>query len=192
MNYDKNSLRKYEKSRRKNLSSIEKKRIDKIICENLLASDAFKQTEIIFAFSPLEIEIDITSVLEASLREKKLALPKCYSKNKKMAFYLIKSLSELKISEYNILEPLEDKDNEIMPNENTLIIVPGLVFSKNGERVGFGAGYYDRYLAENKAKTISICYEKSIVDRIETNIYDIRIDEIITEDNIYNKAEVIL
>lgn len=192
MNYDKNSLRKYEKSRRKNLSSIEKKRIDKIICENLLASDAFKQAEIIFAFSPLEIEIDITSVLEASLREKKLALPKCYSKNKKMAFYLIKSLSELKISEYNILEPLEDKDNEIMPNENTLIIVPGLVFSKNGERVGFGAGYYDRYLAENKAKTISICYEKSIVDRIETNIYDIRIDEIITEDNIYNKAEVIL
>lgn len=192
MNYDKNSLRKYEKSRRKNLSSIEKKRIDKIICENLLASDAFKQAEIIFAFSPLEIEIDITSVLEASLREKKLALPKCYSKNKKMAFYLIKSLSELKISEYNILEPLEDKDNEIMPNEDTLIIVPGLVFSKNGERVGFGAGYYDRYLAENKAKTISICYEKSIVDRIETNIYDIRIDEIITEDNIYNKAEVIL
>lgn len=192
MNYDKNSLRKYEKSRRKNLSSIEKKRIDKIICENLLASDAFKQAEIIFAFSPLEIEIDITSVLEASLREKKLALPKCYYKNKKMAFYLIKSLSELKISEYNILEPLEDKDNEIMPNENTLIIVPGLVFSKNGERVGFGAGYYDRYLAENKAKTISICYEKSIVDRIETNIYDIRIDEIITEDNIYNKAEVIL
>lgn len=192
MNYDKNSLRKYEKSRRKNLSSIEKKRIDKIICENLLASDAFKQAEIIFAFSPLEIEIDITSVLEASLREKKLALPKCYSKNKKMAFYLIKSLSELKISEYNILEPLEDKDNEIMPNENTLIIVPGLVFSKNGERVGFGVGYYDRYLADNKAKTISICYEKSIVDRIETNIYDIRIDEIITEDNIYNKAEVIL
>ncbi|MGP1361237.1 MAG: 5-formyltetrahydrofolate cyclo-ligase [Candidatus Fimenecus sp.] len=185
MNYDKISLRKYEKSRRKKLLDIEKRQLDKKICEKLLKSEAFEQAEIIFAFSPLEIEIDITSVLEASLREKKLALPKCYSKNKKMAFYLIKSLSELKISEYNILEPLEDKDNEIMPNENTLIIVPGLVFSKNGERVGFGAGYYDRYLADNKAKTISICYEKSLVDRIETNIYDIRIDEIITENNIY-------
>lgn len=185
MNYDKNSLRKYEKSRRKKLLDIEKRQLDEKICEKLLKSEAFEQAEIIFAFSPLEIEIDITSVLEASLREKKLALPKCYSKNKKMAFYLIKSLSELKISEYNILEPLEDKDNEIMPNENTLIIVPGLVFSKNGERVGFGAGYYDRYLADNKAKTISICYEKSLVDRIETNIYDIRIDKIITENNIY-------
>lgn len=182
---DKNALRKYEKSRRKELTRLEKESLDRRICENLTKSKEFKQAEVIFAFYPLEIEVDIVPVLKVSIEEKRLALPKCFPENKRMAFYLVENLSELRQSKYNIFEPTEDDIKGIKPDEKTLIIVPGLVFSTAGERVGFGAGYYDRYLAVNKAKTISVCYEKSFVDRIDTNIYDIRIDSIITENDIY-------
>lgn len=178
---DKSILRKYEKIRRKELLTDEKIILDEKICGNLLKSEAFNRAETIFAFYPLETEVDIMPVLRASLEKKRLALPRCCKENKIMNFYLVENFSELKKSSYNIFEPSGNIEKEILPDEKTLIIVPGLVFSKNGERVGFGAGYYDRYLALYKAKTVSVCYEKSIVDRIDTNIYDIRIKEIITE-----------
>ena len=108
--------------------------------------------------------------------------------NNELKFYKIKSLKEKFIkSNFGVEEPIENEINYINQKDIGLIIVPGICFDKEKNRLGFGKGYYDRYLQNENINTIGICFEEQIVENIiPTTEYDVAMKKIITDKKIYN------
>ena len=94
-----------------------------------------------------------------------------------MSFYTISDLKQLSVGAYGIQEPVSN----ILAPAADLIIVPGVAFTKKGNRLGYGGGYYDKYLASNPTYTIGAAYDFQIVDYIEINKFDVKLKEIIKE-----------
>ena len=100
----------------------------------------------------------------------------------------IHSLTELSVNNYGILEPINvDKDK--IANDFDIIVMPGVAFDENGNRIGYGGGYYDKYLEKNifKAKKVALAYEEQILERIESDFHDIKVDFIINTKKIIKK-----
>ncbi len=96
----------------------------------------------------------------------------------------ISDLDELKKGAYGIYEPKIVTKADIADID--LILVPGIAFSKSGDRIGFGKGYYDKLLANYKGKKIGVCYEFQMVEDIPSSPHDIQMDMIVTEERVYN------
>ena len=97
--------------------------------------------------------------------------------------YKISSLKNVNHGAYGIREPYPDTNIE--KNKTDAVLVPGIGFDKNGGRLGFGKGYYDRFLKDYAGIKIGVCYEFQLVDKIETNKWDIPVDIIVTEKDCY-------
>ena len=97
-----------------------------------------------------------------------------------MTFYKINSLDELVEGYYSIKTPPKIEKNIIKKDEIDLILVPGVGFDKNNYRIGFGGGYYDRYLKDFKGYTISLAFKEQIVEKVPTNEFDLPVDLVIT------------
>ena len=116
--------------------------------------------------------------------EKTVLFPKCQA-NGQMTMYAIHSLSELASGAYGILEPTEAEP--ALPEEIDLILCPGCAFSKGGERMGYGGGYYDRYLLKcTKAVKVGVCYDISLTETLPTEPFDAKMNTIITENRLIN------
>ena len=93
-------------------------------------------------------------------------------------FYYINSLNDLKVGLFGILEPTtQEKVNNY---ENTTCIVPGICFDKNNYRIGYGKGFYDKFLSNKNIYTIGICYKETLINKIPIDKYDISLNEIIS------------
>ncbi len=97
---------------------------------------------------------------------------------------VIKSVSDLQKGAYGIYEPKAVSPVDI--SEIEVVIVPGIAFTKSGDRLGFGKGYYDRLLSDFKGVKIGVCYDFQIIDNIPVSPHDVSMDLIITESRIYN------
>ena len=134
-----------------------------------------------------KIEINIDDLIFKA--NKKIAVPRCLDLDNEptMDFYFISNLSEVSIGRFNIREPKILKnnifDNNIILNKKVVMLVPGLVFDKKGYRVGYGKGYYDRYLSrlKNKILKIGLCYDFCLINKINTDNNDIPVDILVTE-----------
>ena len=95
----------------------------------------------------------------------------------------LENFDDLEMGFYDILSLPESKLKIVNPEELDLIVVPGLVFGKNLYRIGYGGGYYDKYLSNPNltAIKIGICYEFQVVEKVDFDIYDMPVDKIITE-----------
>ena len=85
---------------------------------------------------------------------------------------------------FGVLEPVADEKKLLTETENTICIVPAFMFDKNGFRLGYGKGYYDRYLSRYKGSTIGICYDENITDELFHGRYDRAVDFVLTEKQI--------
>ncbi len=119
-------------------------------------------------------------------RKKRVALPKS-QKNGIMEAYVVSTLEALVPATFGILEPPADV---LLPqNEQQLILVPGAVFGRDGSRIGYGAGFYDRYLAGClQAIKAGLCYEFALIDRVPMDVYDVKMDFFFTENGLVNKV----
>jgi len=93
--------------------------------------------------------------------------------------------TDFKKGAYSIFEP--KTTNFVSFDTPEFIIVPGIAFDKNGNRIGFGMGYYDKFLSASSAKKVALCYDFQIKDKIPSQNHDIKMDLIITDKNIYGK-----
>ncbi|WP_408071087.1 5-formyltetrahydrofolate cyclo-ligase [Butyrivibrio sp. JL13D10] len=152
------------------LSEDDKKALDDNITEKLLSSKEYREAENVLAYNSFRSEADTTEVIKNALNNnKKVFCPKITdTKTRKMEFVQINSLSELVEGKYSIPEPVLKSDSVKFSHgsEKTVIILPGLVFDKSGNRIGYGGGYYDNYLKELEDKikdytvtTIAIGYD---------------------------------
>lgn len=177
----KEQLRNVAKKYRANLDPEQKEKFDIILQKNFLQSDYYKNAEKILAFASKEIEISTDLILHSALKDGKiLALPKC-RENNMMDFFIVTHMSQLKKGSYNISEPDTDKCKILTDYENSVCLVPGLVFDREGYRIGFGKGYYDRFLQSYSGICAGMCYSKLVESELPRGYYDKPVNVLFTE-----------
>lgn len=156
------------------------------IQNKLFSLPEYKAAESIFVYVSFGTEIDTKAIIENCFNsEKKVYAPKCIRGTHKMKALRLHSFSELCEGAYKIPEPPESSD-EFTAYKPSLIICPGLAFTVKGERLGYGGGYYDRFLTafSKKAPIAALCYEEQITDVSFSEKTDIKMDIIITQERI--------
>ena len=141
----------------------------RVICEKLLDLPEFRGARTILCYASFRGEVE-TFVLMKTVMEfkKRVALPLVRKKDKRIVAVLINSLNELQSGAYGILAPVDMAQNALSPCELDLVVVPGVAFDRSNNRLGRGAGYYDKFLSELPATTptIGLAYDIQIVDVI--------------------------
>jgi 5-formyltetrahydrofolate cyclo-ligase len=179
------SLRSKYSKMRELLTPVEKARLDGGLMACLLQSGLFEETKGILTYVSLEKEPDTRALICAALKAgKRVAVPLSVKETATLRFYEIKSLEELKSGCYGILEPDPECSLRADPCEFGLCIVPGLSFDLYGNRLGYGKGYYDRFLKEYKGTVIGLCYDKFLSKRLPKGRYDVPVQSIITESGV--------
>lgn len=127
-------------------------------------------------------EVETREMIKALWGLKKIiAVPKCEPKTREMDFYMITNFEQLETVYLNIEEPKVIETTYISKGEIDVMIVPGVVFNEIGYRVGFGGGYYDRYLSAFSGEKLSIAFDEQIADVIPTEAHDIPVNIILTD-----------
>jgi 5,10-methenyltetrahydrofolate synthetase len=184
---DKKILRKEILEKRNNLDLFKKEKMDKEILNKFYETQYYKAADKIFIYISYASEINTIEIINKALEDnKKIYVPRTEFKTRHMDAVEITSLNNLEESTYGILEPSKDAPH-IDPNELDLIVVPGVAFDRNGGRMGYGAGFYDRYFKKIKKENIkkiaklALAYELQIHDEVPMNAQDVPVDYIITE-----------
>ena len=178
---DKKLLRKNLSKKRKGLDKIQKEKWDKIISEKIIGSDYFKNAEQVLVFASTENEFDTGFIIEeCRFQNKALYFPLCIDRDGHMEFFKVDSPEDLEIGMYGISEP-KSHCEKYKQRKNDLVIVPCLSADRNHNRIGYGKGYYDRFLNDFNDVSISPCYDEMLWDEIPTDKYDIKINIIVTD-----------
>ena len=164
-------------AKRQQLSNQQRHEKSNRIVEQLLPY--LKEKKCVGIYMPLLEEVDVSSLL---FIYDSLGVPKVRNKED-MDFFLIQSALEVKEGVFHVLEPTTNI--WIDPKDFEVIIVPMVGFDRNKHRIGYGKGYYDRYLKQTKALKIGVAFECQSIDKIDIDENDIKMDMIITESNIY-------
>ena len=176
-----------KKETRKNLlkkrRQIENRSVkDNRIIERLCALDAYKNAETVLCYVSLPDEIQTDEFINNALNDgKQVAVPYCVNKEGIMDFYIISSLDELSVGTFGVREPDVNKNKRLEYFENSIIIVPGVAFDSDGYRLGFGGGYYDRFLAEYNGTSVGLCYDEMMCNSLPRDSYDKAVSILITE-----------
>ncbi|MDZ5712165.1 5-formyltetrahydrofolate cyclo-ligase [Jeotgalibacillus haloalkalitolerans] len=165
----------------KNLSEEKKILYTNYIQQQVISSPEWKQAEVIAITISRGLEIDTTALITKALEQgKRVCVPRCEPATKKMHFHYIQSLNDAEPSFYGLLEP-----KPYLPiaekREIDLVVVPGLAYSNTGYRIGFGGGYYDRFLTDYKGESMSMAYSFQLIDDEFAESFDIPVKKIVTE-----------
>ena len=184
---DKEKLRKEILTKRKNIDIVEKEKMDKKILDEFYENKYYREAKNIFIYISYDSEINTKGIINEALKDnKKIYVPRTEFKTRFMDAVEITSLDNLIESEYGILEPSIEEPH-IEPNELDLIVVPGVAFDRNGGRMGYGAGFYDRYfkrISKDRIKKIAklaLAYDFQILEKVPMNEQDVPVNYIITE-----------
>ena len=155
-----------------------KKEKDNIIFDRVISNDKVILANTILIYVSLDDEVDTRRLINYFLESgKKVAVSKVLGKE--MKFYYINSFDDLTFGYKNILEPKE-YCIEVTYFNGSVSITPGICYNKIGYRIGYGGGYYDRFYAKVNLYKIGLCYKEFLIDDEFNDIYDVAVDEIIT------------
>jgi len=179
-NPERKSLRSFLLEKRDNTSFDFMKIASEKIKKKLKKINAFRDAQKIGVYYPIGSEILTQDIIQELLSDgKEVFFPKVIGEN--MEFRKIIDFSSLEKGQFDIMEP---KDDCQIDNNLEVVLVPTVGISPIGVRLGYGHGFYDRFLAKHKSVTISLTFEKQIVKKIPKSEHDIIIDWIVTEDRI--------
>ncbi len=184
---DKKALRKYFKSLRLQMPGDKRNTADLEIAQRFLLLDEYKACKNLLCYVSSSIEVSTIGIINKAISDgKNVYTPRCAENDNVMTFHRITSLNDLKEGKYGILEP--DVNAPIYNSEDdALCVVPALSYDLSGYRLGFGKGYYDRFLSENKnALPIGICYECCMSESLPYDKHDKKAKLVVTEKMIYN------
>lgn len=156
---------------------------DRLISKNLFLSYEYRWADSILTYVSKGSESDTLCIIEHAFNDNKsIAVPKCVS-NCEMEFYYIKSIEDLEPGSFGVLEP---KDGlEKVQSIYGICLVPGICFDKMGIRLGYGKGYYDRFLPNFQGTAIGLCKDDFFVDRLPRDSTDYRVNMVITDKGVY-------
>ncbi len=160
--------------------AAEKSDIDRRITEHVLKNEAYRRASCVFTYVATPQEIDTHALIRQALADgKTVCVPLCGAQGD-MTAHRIQSLDMLHKGMRGIAEP-DESAPRVAPEEIDLIIVPALACDRTGFRLGYGGGYYDRYLARSSALSIALCAEVRLLDHLPHEPFDQRCHWIITE-----------
>lgn len=177
-------LRAHHRALRDAMTAEEAARKSRAICDRITASEPYRNAEIIYAYYPLGSEADCRAVIRQAFADAKtVGLPRV-EEGLRIEFYRISSLDEVAEGSFHVMEPTEECP--LLRAGEGLVLVPGVVFDRTGNRYGYGKGYYDRYFARFPALTcIAPAYEHQLREMLFTLPTDVRMDAVVTEENWY-------
>lgn len=182
---NKNEIRDLYLKIRNSISDNEKMRFNKEILIFFVNSFFYKNFETFLVYISIDSEVGTTDIIRYLLNNnKKVAVPFCSGKN--MSFYYIESLEDLIEGKFGIPSVDISVSKKVENFDNALCIVPAVSFDNNGNRLGYGGGYYDRFLSENKLTTLGLCFDRCISEHIPTEKFDIKIDYVLSETHLRN------
>ena len=140
-------------------------------------SEAYKAAKTIYGYLPYNQEVRTVPMLEQALKDgKKVAVPKVYGDE--MKFLYLDDLTKVEKGYAGIPEPIADEP--VADEETALVLMPGLAFDPQGHRIGYGGGFYDRFLAaEPNHPTLALCYEFQMLPELHTEEHDIPVDTVL-------------
>ena len=147
------------------------------LCQKFLQCDAYQNVKTIYGYLPYNQEVRTWELLEKAMEDgKRVAVPKVYGEE--MRFIYITDFFQVSDGYCGIPEPLEDEP--IAEEKDALVLMPGLAFDREGHRIGYGGGFYDRFLsAEPSHPTVALCYDFQLVEELPTEEFDIPVDLVI-------------
>ena len=172
----KQELRTAIRVRKQAMGPEEILRRSEALCRLVLETDAYKSAATLYGYLPFNQEVQTLPLLRQAMADgKQVALPKCFGRE--MRFILTSDLTRIQHSAFGAPEPADD--DPAACDETALVIVPGLAFDRRGYRIGYGGGYYDRFLArEQSHPTIGLCYDFQLVSRLNCAPHDIPVDTV--------------
>ena len=180
MKFEKKKLRENIKEQIKHLSPDYLKKSDELIARHVISLPEYQQAQTIFSYVSKDSEVNTIPILQDALKKgKTVTVPKCIDKGVVEAFQ-ITSLSALRLGKYGILEPGENCP-KIEAKAIDLCIVPCLSCSTDGKRLGYGGGYYDRYLKKGEFTKIALCRSKLVSEDIPVDEHDVKMDKVVTD-----------
>lgn len=180
----KDEIRAEYKKRRLALSPDDKRARDARICEFAVNLASFRFAEYVLMYAATPNEIDICGIArEALKRSKKVAFPRCFPETHTMSYHIISSLDELSPDNYGIAEPPQDLPVYDPENDlgSAVCFVPGLVYDREGYRLGYGKGFYDRFLSSFAGSSIGVVYSDFILNEVPRGRFDMKVDILLTE-----------
>lgn len=179
---DKKRIREEIIERRNFLSLETKREYDEIIFRELIDSDIYKKSKKIFIYISFGSEVDTKRFINHALNDnKEIYVPKTNKTTKEMLAIKINSLDNMDVDKWGILEPKSVDKNKIGESFD-VVIMPGVAFDRIGDRIGYGGGYYDKYISNTNLQCIklALAYDLQIVNEFKSEQHDIKVDYIIT------------
>lgn len=189
----KNTVREEKRELRRKYSAIRQaipQRAEKseAICKNFLGTMSYAYADTILLYYSINQEVDTIQLLKTLLAtDKRVALPVCKEKGE-MLFRYIESEDQLTKGFFSALEPNESCE-EFTSSRHALCIIPAIAFDKEGYRLGYGKGYYDRFFTDPSIVKVGFAYDELFVDRLPRGRFDVACDLVITPKGVFNTVE---
>lgn len=171
---DKRELRSFIREQKRKMTEADMERRSKALTEQFLASEAYKNARCIYGYLPYNQEVRTWALLEQALKDgKRVAVPKVCGEE--MRFLYLTDFSGIEQGYAGIPEPVAD--GPAAHETDALVLMPGLAFDREGGRVGYGGGFYDKFLAaEPDHPTVALCYDFQLVEKVPTDVFDRKAD----------------
>lgn len=185
---NKKEIRKFIKEKKQQMSIDEINERSAVLCRKFLAINAYQENDCILCYMSYNQEVRTEPIINAALKDgKKVALAKVIDKER-MEFVYVDSINDCEPGVMGIPEPkdslLEAGPDRIANENRMLVLMPGLAFDIEKNRVGYGGGYYDRYIAERPDTLftlIALCYDFQLFEEVPHDSHDVKMNLIITE-----------
>ena len=176
------ALRERFKTQRREMPPEKKKNMDDRIAARLLALRQYRTCDMLLTYVSTPIEVDTYAIIRQALADGKVvAVPRCIPNTRSMAFHRITAVDQLSPGTFGVMEPADDPQTLVTAFPNSLCIVPALCYDWRGYRLGYGKGYYDRFLAQYDGALIGICYSDGISRKLPHGRFDRTVDLLVTE-----------
>ena len=171
---DKTALRKQIKEKKRAMTEAQIVEASEKLGALFASCEAYRQAKTVYGYLPYNQEVRTVPMLVRALQEgKRVAVPKVYGEE--MKFIYITDLSQVEKGYAGIPEPIAD--GPVADDPTALVLMPGLAFDPQGHRIGYGGGFYDRFLAQEPAHpTVALCYDFQVLPQLETEEFDIPVD----------------
>ena len=180
----KGEIRKAVLQKRDAIPAAVKREKDALVREQVSAIPEFISARTVIFYAAFRSEVWTQTLMEESLRDgKRVVLPKVNTEEHSLILYEVKNMDELTPGYMGIPEPPQMDERRVGIDDADLVVIPGAGFDCEGNRLGYGAGYYDALLSQRKKKSpvVALAYEEQIVDAIPAEQHDVKVDMIVTD-----------
>ena len=182
----KNEIRKKLLNQRRRLSPSKKKKHEIQMLSFLQTWDIFMEASIFHIFLSISDEPETTQIIKFGWETgKKIGVPCVQPDTFELFHSQLNSFEDLRLGELGVLEPSPEQRIKLDPENFDLVIVPGIAFDHFGGRLGYGKGYYDRFLKKTHAFRLALAFDFQLLQTVPTETHDIPMDGVLTENGIY-------